>query len=573
MSRTQKSGPAAVKHDGSPQGGASLSSDKGGYGPTPQIRALAVLLVLSMGLMLGLLYWSAKAQDEILIQGSKQLANTALAIQEKTLRNILTDYSYWDEAYENISENFNPDWFYEIFGDYPYLTDYFSITSSFIVAPGNVVLAYTRDGKRGDDAQHFDLSEASGLIGLIDTARRIVDGEFREASGLIEMDGQLGIAATRMVLPYSKDLLEKAGVTPQNGNVAIVVQPLDQTLLDALSDDFGFIDLGYTRTIAEPDQLSVPLHTVDGDPLGFLTWHVQRPSHRVFSVVLPVLVTVIVIIGLLAWHLLSIIRNGQQSLFAAMQGARAANRAKSEFLATISHELRTPMNGVVGIAEILKRGELTGDQRMLLDHLSTSANEQLAIVNDLLDITRLEGGRLELNAEEFDPASIVRAAVTLIRSKADEKGLDLQVALPEGETAIVIGDPGRFKQIVLNLLSNAVKFTKNGKVTVVLATKTAGNSEEIVFSVADTGIGIGQEDQARIFDRFTQADSSTTRVAEGSGLGLAICKGLVDAMQGTIQLTSTLGEGTKVRVHLNLPHAVSPRRRQALHHDQDPHRR
>jgi signal transduction histidine kinase len=172
-------------------------------------------------------------------------------------------------------------------------------------------------------------------------------------------------------------------------------------------------------------------------------------------------------------------------------------------------------------------------------------------------MTRIEAGRIELSDEEFNPASVVRAAVNLIGPKADEKGLEMQVELPDSEIADVIGDPGRFKQIVLNLLTNAIKFTKKGKVRVALASRTAGNSEEIVLTVVDTGIGISLEDQTRIFDRFTQADSSTTRKAEGCGLGLAICKALVDAMKGKIQLTSTPGEGTRVRVSFKLRHAGS----------------
>jgi signal transduction histidine kinase len=269
------------------------------------------------------------------------------------------------------------------------------------------------------------------------------------------------------------------------------------------------------------------------------------------------LLAVVAVIGLLALHLLRIIRRGQQTLFAAMLEARAGSRAKSEFLATMSHELRTPLNGVIGIVEILRRSELTDDQRMLLGHLSASADDQLALVNNLLDMGRIEAGGLAMSDEAFDPATIVRAAVTLLRPKADEKGLAMRLELPDGEDAGVIGDPGCFKQVVLNLLSNAIKFTEKGEVAVTLTRSSAGDLQEFVLTVADTGIGIDHDDQQRIFDRFTQVDNSIRRKAQGSGLGLAICKALVDAMHGRIELTSALGEGTCVSVSLRLRRAGS----------------
>lgn len=557
MKARQETGPAAVG-EGSRGSDRRVSSGDGGYSLDRETGGLAALLVATIGLALGLLYWSARAQDDILIRDSRHLADTALGIQATTLENILTDYSYWDEAYANISENFNLDWFYQTFGDYPYLTDYFGIASSFIIAPGNRIVAYTLNGERGEDVQRPDLDRAAGFLALIEAARRKVDGEFQEISAFVRVNGQLNIAAARMVLPYSQARRAQVDVTAQNGMVAVVLRPVDDAFLAALSADFGFTDLGYAPpNAANPRELSVRLAAIDGETLGFLTWRIALPSSRIFAVVLPALLAVVAVIGLLALHLLRIIRRGQQGLFAAMLEARAASRAKSEFLATMSHELRTPLNGVIGIVEILRRSELTDDQRMLLGHLAASADDQLALVNNLLDMGRIEAGGLAMSDEAFDPAAIVRAAVTLLRPKADEKGLAMRLALPDGEDAGVIGDPGCFKQVVLNLVSNAVKFTEKGEVAVALTRSGVGDLQELVLTVADTGIGISREDQQRIFDRFTQVDNSIRRKAQGSGLGLAICKALVDAMHGSIELTSALGEGTRVSVSLKLRRAGS----------------
>ena len=553
MKARRETGPAAVG-EGSTGSDRPVSSGDGGYRLDRETGGLAALLVVSIGLALGLLYWSARAQDDILIRDSRHLADTALRIQAATLESILTDYSYWDDAYANISENFNLDWFYETFGDYPYLTDYFGIASSFVIAPGNRIVAYTLNGERGDDVRRPDLDQAAGFLALIEAARRKVDGEFQEISAFVRMEGQLNIAAARMVLPYSRAPVD---VTPQNGMVAVVMRPVDDAFLAALSADFGLTDLGYAPGAADPGGLSARLAAIDGETLGFLTWRIALPSSRIFAVVLPALLAVVAVIGLLALHLLRIIRRGQQTLFAAMLEARAGSRAKSEFLATMSHELRTPLNGVIGIVEILRRSELTDDQRMLLGHLSASADDQLALVNNLLDMGRIEAGGLAMSDEAFDPATIVRAAVTLLRPKADEKGLTMRLELPDGEDAGVIGDPGCFKQVVLNLLSNAIKFTEKGEIAVTLTRSSAGDLQEFVLTVADTGIGIDREDQQRIFDRFTQVDNSIRRKAQGSGLGLAICKALVDAMHGRIELASALGEGTCVSVSLRLRRAGS----------------
>jgi hypothetical protein len=227
----RETGPAAVG-EGSPGSDRRVSSGDGGYRLDRETGGLAALLVVSIGLALGLLYWSARAQDDILIRDSRHLADTALRIQAATLESILTDYSYWDDAYANISENLNLDWFYETFGDYPYLTDYFGIASSFVIAPGNRIVAYTLNGERGDDVRRPDLDQAAGFLALIEAARRKVDGEFQEISAFVRMEGQLYIAAARMVLPYSRAPVD---VTPQNGMVAVVMRPVDDAFLAALS--------------------------------------------------------------------------------------------------------------------------------------------------------------------------------------------------------------------------------------------------------------------------------------------------------------------------------------------------
>ncbi|SAL14713.1 two component regulatory system sensor kinase [Caballeronia sordidicola] len=254
------------------------------------------------------------------------------------------------------------------------------------------------------------------------------------------------------------------------------------------------------------------------------------------------------------WVDASIERARADELAAARDAAEAASRAKDDFLAMMSHEIRTPMNGVLGLVEVFENTPLNPDQSQMLGMIQDSASALLQILDDLLDYSKIEAGRLAIESMPIDLRELVDNAVGLLAGRAHEKGLRVRVAVAPDVAASLRGDSVRLRQVLFNLLSNAIKFTMKGEVTlsVNLVESTFG-VQTVELSVEDTGIGIAADAQASLFEPFVQAETSTTRRFGGTGLGLTICNKLVELMGGTLELKSELGVGTRMTVRLAMP--------------------
>ncbi len=534
----------------------------GPYGLTTQTRLLSGLLVFNLAMTLGLLFWSARTQDQIAISSSRNLADTVRSQELSSVKKILTDYTLWDDAYHYAVETFDPDFFDENFGDSAYLQEAFGITTAFIMGPDNRILRLMWDSQIAGDApaRTFIARVAGGLDLLVQQARRTVDGQFQAAGGFVKVADQIHFAAVRVINPHTEDLLATTTVTPNDAHVGVFMRPLDDELLQTLASDFALGNLRYVAGIDLPGNLTLPLYCTDGQSCGALAWQIDLPSQNVLFHLLPALLAVIIFVGLLSWYVLVSLNRGQVELWRAMQQARSADHTKTQFLANMSHELRTPLNAIIGFSEMMQIevfGSL-GNARYAeyTTNIHDSGKHLLDIINDVLELSKIEAGKYNLQETEVPLPEVIELVCRLMAPRIAAKHIVFDVQVAPNLPALY-ADERALKQILLNLLSNAINFTPDhGRVTVGLNHQPDGT---LRLAVLDTGIGIPAEQLASVMQPFHQVAGPMTASDSGTGLGLSLTASLAALHGAEIRIDSEVGKGTAVLIEFPPSRVVLPK--------------
>ncbi len=515
--------------------GAATSQVSGTFSSKLLGTLLGVVLLMVATLIATV--WMARQQDIAAQAASRQTVAGGLNSFVERTEETLLDYAIWTDAYDHILTH-DIDWIATNISD----SDTFDI----------VVVRWphgTHLGWMAGDGPRTDLLEPEAVAKL----NRLLDDvplySGSAAAAYVRSGGELYYLAIARVFPQNE---LPANVTEAKLPRLIIGFHVTTELFRDIGRRFMIENLSVSQEPVSNENI-IALESVDGRTLGWVSWEPPTPGRAVLRATLwPLMGLMIAVISIVLLLSREVLRSAR-GLEAALRQARAADLAKSEFLGNISHELRTPLNGVIGIAQLLQMREHEPEARHLLDVLLSSAHTQLRLVDELLDITRIEAGTMILRQEPFDPAEVLESTARLVASDIEKKGLSLPMTIAPDAKRRVLGDMLAFRQIATNLIGNALKFTDRGSVMVELG--VSGGSGGLILTVSDTGVGIDPAEHDRIFDRFVQVDATSTRRFGGTGLGLAITHALVEFMGGSIRVSSALGAGAAFIVELPLASA------------------
>ncbi|WP_430424319.1 ATP-binding protein [Phenylobacterium sp.] len=526
----------------------------------------AALLALVLLGLAALLIAGSQALDSLQVREDRAMVDNVLG---RRLHRIVTDVTtatVWNQAYRELRPGGSVEWLDDEIGSYFAQNRGHDLT---IALDGADRPFYAWSGKSRVDprSQATFLADAAPIV----RQARAQEGRRRPDPQVGDAESNLAETASGVVLSKGAPYLVAAStVTPEDASVprlpgpaplVISAQRLDRET-PALLAATGIAGARFQRGVSD-SPASMVVRTAEGVPIGEIVWMQRHPGLQALKTAAPVLALgCIVLLGVmlaLGWQILRVARrlviherghaDALNELKVARDRAESASIAKSQFLANMSHEIRTPLNGVLGMAQVLAKSDLTQADRDKVRLIRASGETLLSLLNDLLDLSKIEAGRVDIEAHDFDLEAEVDTATRSFATLAAQKDVRFLLTVQPEVRGMWRGDAGRIRQVISNLVSNAVKFTDNGEVRVSLRRTDEG----VVCTVSDSGVGIARDTLERLFERFSQVDPSATRRFGGSGLGLAISRELVELMGGSISVTSVEGRGSAFTFELPLP--------------------
>ncbi len=506
-------------------------------------RFLTIAVVVFVLSAIGFSLWMTREHDRLALRGSEQMVRGGLASLEDTLRTVTMDFAIWPDAVAAVSAN-DRTWIWENIG-----------ISAAVTETTDLMMVQMPDGSAPFGwAPGMDAEPSTTLIPApaVDKLRALLDKLPIEERSPVTVIFDAGetiwlLSSARIV---SADPAEDPASDAQIGRLIFGFR-MDDELLREIGSQYLIDDLHLEISPVNPP-ISIPLIDGTGEAVAYAVWTPPRPGAEIlrgialpFALVLLLLTT----IALISSRLLS---RSAERLEIALTAAENASHAKTDFIANISHELRTPMNGVFGLGRLLQQTQLNERQKGMVDMLMNSAETQMNLIDDLLDVSSIEHGRFSLTIAPFSPAATVKSVCDVSRIAATTKGLELALEIDDPDGTEVLGDRGRFRQVCANLVGNAVKFTQQGGVTVRLRIRERLGQAFVALEVTDTGPGIPEHEREKIFDRFSRGLRAVGAKTEGSGLGLSIARTIVDLMGGRVTLESSETEGATFRVEIDL---------------------
>lgn len=502
-------------------------------------------VILLIMVVLSSVLWISAEHNKLARESSENIVRSGVEAFRHRLRTLVNDYSVWDEAYDAIMDD-DRAWLYSNIGSAS--EEIGTLDLIVFIPPKGDAYSWELGSPPEGERNPLPAALTDAIVGLLAEKN---DGEVADRTLLARFQDDPWAFSVARVIPVDGAPI---GLADEALPIQIHGMRMSGDRLSEIGADpvVGELELAKVPAAGEA---SVPLIDFAGNVIDYLVWDPPRPAGSILRRVgLPLALALMGVATISAISSAYAVRQARR-LERALFDAKAADRSKTEFLSNVSHELRTPMNGILGVAQLLRTTPLDGEQEELVSVLFASAEAQMALISDLLDISRMEGGNRQLVCEPFEPKWVLKELTELIRVAAAKK----RIAFASDWSAMgelrVMGDERAFRQIVTNLLGNAVKFTDKGGIELRSHATLDGGQAHLVVEVVDTGRGIPADALPRIFDRFYQVDGSLTRGIEGTGLGLAISQNLARMMGGRIEVASEYGVGSTFRLIVSFDRA------------------